>query len=809
MTTTVDLEEITLPLLPLRDVVVFPHMVIPLFVGRARSIKALEMAMESGKNILLVAQKSAAKDEPSADDLYDIGTVASVLQMLKLPDGTVKVLVEGERRANVLEVMDDAELFTARAQPIAEPAVDDKEVEAMRRALINQFDQYVKLNKKIPPEILTSIAGIDEGGRLADTIAAHLPLKLEQKQDILEMQDVMQRLEHLMSLLETELDILQVEKRIRGRVKRQMEKSQREYYLNEQVKAIQKELGEMEEGADLDELEKKIKAARMPKEARTKAEAELKKLRMMSPMSAEATVVRNYIDTLVALPWKRKTKVSVDLREAEAILDRDHYGLDKVKERIVEYLAVQQRVDKLKAPILCLVGPPGVGKTSLGQSIAKATNRKFIRMALGGVRDEAEIRGHRRTYIGSMPGKILQSMSKVAVKNPLFLLDEVDKMGADFRGDPSSALLEVLDPEQNSTFTDHYIEVEYDLSDVMFVATANTLNIPGPLLDRMEVIRLSGYTEDEKVNIAIRYLLPKQMQNHGLKADELHVSESALRDIVRYYTREAGVRSLEREVAKICRKVVKTLLVKPSERKISVTAKNLEKYLGVHRFSYGVAEQNNQVGQVTGLAWTEVGGELLTIESVLMPGKGKMITTGKLGEVMQESIQAALSVVRSRARKLGIKEDFHQSNDIHIHLPEGATPKDGPSAGIAITTAMVSILTGIPVRADVAMTGEITLRGEVLPIGGLKEKLLAAHRGGIKHVLIPLENVKDLADIPDNIKNRLEIHPVKWIDQVLELALERMPEAVPEEAEVAAASEVAAAVPVASEEKPAGTVVKH
>ncbi len=808
MTTTVDLEEITLPLLPLRDVVVFPHMVIPLFVGRARSIKALEMAMDSGKNILLVAQKSAAKDEPSADDLYDIGTVASVLQMLKLPDGTVKVLVEGERRANVLEVMDDAELFTARAQPIAEPGVDDNEVEAMRRALINQFDQYVKLNKKIPPEILTSIAGIDEGGRLADTIAAHLPLKLEQKQEILEMQEVMQRLEHLMSLLETELDILQVEKRIRGRVKRQMEKSQREYYLNEQVKAIQKELGEMEEGADLDELEQKIKSARMPKEARTKAEAELKKLRMMSPMSAEATVVRNYIDTLVNLPWKKKTKVSVDLREAEAILDRDHYGLEKVKERIVEYLAVQQRVDKLKAPILCLVGPPGVGKTSLGQSIAKATNRKFIRMALGGVRDEAEIRGHRRTYIGSMPGKILQSMSKVGVKNPLFLLDEVDKMGADFRGDPSSALLEVLDPEQNSTFTDHYIEVEYDLSDVMFVATANTLNIPGPLLDRMEVIRLSGYTEDEKVNIATRYLLAKQMQNHGLKTDELHVSESALRDIVRYYTREAGVRSLEREVAKICRKVVKTLLVKPTERKISVTAKNLEKYLGVHRFSYGVAEQNNQVGQVTGLAWTEVGGELLTIESVLMPGKGKMITTGKLGEVMQESIQAALSVVRSRARKLGIKEDFHQNNDIHIHLPEGATPKDGPSAGIAITTAMVSILTGIPVRADVAMTGEITLRGEVLPIGGLKEKLLAAHRGGIKHVLIPLENVKDLTDIPDNIKNRLEIHPVKWIDQVLELALERLPEATPEP-EAVAAADVAAAVPVAAEEKPAGTVVKH
>ncbi len=769
-------EPTTLPLLPLRDVVVFPHMVIPLFVGRPKSIKALETAMESGKHILLVAQKSAAKDEPALDDLYDVGSVSTVLQMLKLPDGTVKVLVEGEYRAQVSQVSDLKTHFMAEAVAIPPDQVEDHEVEALMRSLFAQFDQYVKLNKKIPPEILTSLASIDEAGRLADTIAAHLPLKLEQKQKVLEMFPVRERMEHLLGLLEAEIDILQVEKRIRSRVKRQMEKSQREYYLNEQVKAIQKELGEMEEGADLDELDKRIKEAQMSKEATAKAESELKKLRMMSPMSAEATVVRTYIETLTNLPWKKKTKISKDLKKAEAVLEKDHYGLEKVKERIVEYLAVQQRVDKLKAPILCLVGPPGVGKTSLGQSIAKSTNRKFIRMALGGVRDEAEIRGHRRTYIGSMPGKVLQSMTKVAVRNPLFLLDEVDKMGMDFRGDPSSALLEVLDPEQNHTFVDHYVEVEYDLSDVMFVATANTLNIPAPLLDRMEVIRLSGYTEDEKVNIAMRYLLPKQMKTHGLKPTELNVSESAIRDAIRYYTREAGVRSLEREVAKICRKVVKSLLTRRSEKRISITPRNLEKYLGVRRYSYGMAEKNNQVGQVTGLAWTEVGGELLTIESVALPGKGKMMTTGKLGEVMQESIQAALSVVRARSTRLGIAEDFYQKNDIHIHLPEGATPKDGPSAGIAICTAMVSVLTNIPVRADVAMTGEITLRGEVLPIGGLKEKLLAAHRGGIKTVLIPTENVKDLAEIPDNIKNKLDIHPVKWVEEVLEMALERKPE---------------------------------
>jgi ATP-dependent Lon protease len=661
---------------------------------------------------------------------------------------------------------------------------------------VSQFDQYVKLNKKIPPEILTSLGGIDEPGRLADTIAAHLPLKLEQKQEVLEMFEAKKRLEHLLTLIEGELDIPQVEKRIRGRVKRQMEKSQREYYLNEQVKAIQKELGELEEGADLDEMEKRIKAAHMPKEARKKAEAEFKKLRLMSPMSAEATVVRNYIDALVSLPWRKKSKISTDLVKAEAVLDEDHYGLEKVKERIVEYLAVQQRVDKMKAPILCLVGAPGVGKTSLGQSIARATNRKFIRMSLGGVRDEAEIRGHRRTYIGSMPGKILQNMTKVGVRNPLFLLDEVDKMGMDFRGDPASALLEVLDPEQNHTFVDHYVEVEYDLSDVMFVATANTLNIPPALLDRMEVIRLSGYTEDEKVHIGIHHLLPKQMKNHGLKPEEMLISESAVRDIIRYFSREAGVRSLEREISKICRKVVKMLVVRKggtSVRKVAVNARNLDKFLGVRRFTFGLAEKNNQVGQVTGLAWTEVGGELLTIESSVMPGKGKTITTGKLGEVMQESIQAALSVVRSRSRKLGINEDFYQKNDIHIHLPEGATPKDGPSAGIGICTAMVSVFTGIPVKAEVAMTGEITLRGEVLPIGGLKEKLLAAHRGGIKIVLIPQENVKDLAEIPDNIKNRLEIHPVKWIDQVLEMALERKPEPLPEKTDVAPLPPVAEA----------------
>ena len=771
-----------LPLLPLRDVVVFPHMVIPLFVGRPKSIKALESAMEAGKSIMLIAQKSAAKDEPGTDDLYATGSIANILQMLKLPDGTVKVLVEGAQRARVLDVTDLRSHFTATVAPVPADPAPSTEVEAMRRAMLTQFDQYVKLNKKIPPEILTSLSGIDDAGRLADTIVAHLPLKLEQKQEALEIFEVRKRLEHLLGLIEGELDILQVEKRIRGRVKRQMEKSQREYYLNEQVKAIQKELGELEDGADLDEVDKRIKKAGMPKEARVKAEAELRKLKLMSPMSAEATVVRNYIDALVALPWRKRSKISMDLNAAAAILEKDHYGLEKVKERILEYLAVQQRVDKVKAPILCLVGAPGVGKTSLGQSIARATNRKFIRMSLGGVRDEAEIRGHRRTYIGSMPGKILQNMSKVGVRNPLFLLDEVDKMGMDFRGDPASALLEVLDPEQNHTFVDHYIEVEYDLSDVMFVATANTLNIPPALLDRMEVIRLSGYTEDEKVNIAQRYLLPKQTKNHGLKAHELSVSESAIRDVVRFYTREAGVRAMEREFSKICRKVVKSLLLnREASDKVQVSSRNLGKLLGVKRYTYGQAEKNNQVGQVTGLAWTEVGGELLTIETVVMPGKGKTITTGKLGEVMQESVQAALSVVRNRSRKLGIEADFYQKNDIHIHLPEGATPKDGPSAGVGICTALVSVLTGIPVHSNVAMTGEITLRGEVLPIGGLKEKLLAAHRGGIKTVLIPEENTKDLAEIPDNVKNRLDIHPVRWIDQVLELALERLPDALPDE----------------------------
>ncbi|ADE12031.1 endopeptidase La [Sideroxydans lithotrophicus] len=783
ISTTADLY----PLLPLRDVVVFPHMVIPLFVGRAKSIKALEAAMEAGKSIVLVAQKSAAKDEPATEDIYRIGSIANILQMLKLPDGTVKVLVEGTQRAKVLRIFDDKSHLDAEIQPVPVDEEIGHEAEAMRRALINQFDQYVKLNKKIPPEILTSLAGIDDAGRLADTIAAHLPLKLEQKQEVLEIFDVRQRLEHLLGLLEAELDIMQVEKRIRGRVKRQMEKSQREYYLNEQVKAIQKELGEGEDGADIEEIEKKIKDAHMPKDARAKAEAELKKLRLMSPMSAEATVVRNYIDVLVGLPWKKKTKIDTDLKHAEDVLEADHYGLEKVKERIVEYLAVQQRVAKMKAPILCLVGPPGVGKTSLGQSIARATNRKFVRMSLGGVRDESEIRGHRRTYIGSMPGKILQNMSKVGVKNPLFLLDEVDKMGMDFRGDPSSALLEVLDPEQNHTFVDHYVEVEYDLSDVMFVATSNSMNIPAPLLDRMEVIHVSSYTEDEKVNIATRYLLPKAIKNNGLKPEEISVSESAIRDILRYYTREAGVRSLERELSKICRKVVKSLLLKGRENKVTINARNLDKYLGVRRYSYGIAEKTNQVGQVTGLAWTEVGGELLTIETAVLPGKGKTTTTGKLGEVMQESIQAALSVVRSRARALGIAGNFYEKSDLHIHLPEGATPKDGPSAGIGICTAMVSALTGIPVRADVAMTGEITLRGEVLPIGGLKEKLLAAQRGGIKVVLIPEENTKDLVEIPDNVKNKLDIHPVKWIEQVLEMALERRPEPLvePEVATVA------------------------
>ena len=797
-----------MPLLPLRDVVVYPHLVIPLFVGRPKSVRALEIASEGNKQILLVAQRSANKDEPDADDLYDIGTMATVLQMLKLPDGTVKVLVEGLYRVRVSEFVETEECFLAKAEKIAELEEDDSETEALMRTVFTQFDQYVKLNKKIPPEILTSLATINNAGRLADTISAHLTLKVEEKQKILEMLSVTERLEHLLHLMESEIDILQVEKRIRGRVKRQMEKSQREYYLNEQVKAIQKELGEQDESVEMDELEARIKSSGMTKEALAKVNAELKKLKMMSPMSAEASVVRNYVDTLVGLPWKKRTKISKDLKTAEEILDADHYGLEKVKERIVEYLAVQQRVGKLKAPILCLVGPPGVGKTSLGQSIAKAVNRKFVRMALGGVRDEAEIRGHRRTYIGSMPGKVMQSMTKVGVKNPLFLLDEVDKMGQDMRGDPSSALLEVLDPEQNHTFADHYIEVEYDLSDVMFVATANTMNIPAPLLDRMEIIRLAGYTEDEKINIAMKYLLPKQLKTHGLKPAEIHISESVIRDIVRYYTREAGVRRLEQEVAKICRKVVKELLlnltsakasakkalqvsdvaqlkssVKSVEKpikKINVTSKNLDKYLGVYRYDYGVAAKENQVGQVTGLAWTSVGGELLTIEAVLLAGKGKTITTGKLGDVMQESVQAAMSVVRSRAARLGIAEDFYEKKDIHIHLPEGATPKDGPSAGIGLTTALVSVLTGIPARADVAMTGEITLRGEVLPIGGLKEKLLAAHRGGIKTVLIPEANVKDLVDIPENIKNHLQIHPVKWIDQVLELALERMPQPLEE-----------------------------
>jgi ATP-dependent Lon protease len=778
-------------------------MVIPLFVGRPKSIKALEAAMEQGKSIMLAAQKAAAKDEPSASDIYEIGCVANILQMLKLPDGTVKVLVEGAQRARINKITDAPTHFVADLTPLDSELGDDSEIEAMRRAIVQQFDQYVKLNKKIPPEILASLSGIDDAGRLADTVAAHLPLKLEQKQVILEIFSVAKRLEHLLGQLEGELDILQVEKRIRGRVKRQMEKSQREYYLNEQVKAIQKELGEGEDGADLDELEKKVALAKMPKEALDKATAELKKLKLMSPMSAEATVVRNYIDTLVSLPWKKKSKVNNDLSNAEKVLEGDHYGLDKVKERILEYLAVQQRVDKLKAPILCFVGPPGVGKTSLGQSIARATNRKFVRMALGGVRDEAEIRGHRRTYIGSMPGKVLQSLAKVGVRNPLFLLDEIDKMGADFRGDPSSALLEVLDPEQNHTFSDHYIEVDFDLSDVMFVATSNSYNIPPALLDRMEVIRLSGYTEDEKTSIAQRYLLPKQIKNNGLKEDEISVAESALRDIIRYYTREAGVRSLEREVSKICRKVVKMLLLKKSDKKVAVTSKNLDKFLGVRRYDFGVAEKENQIGQVVGLAWTEVGGDLLTIEAVSMPGKGGVIRTGTLGDVMKESIEAARTVVRSRANRLGIKNEVFEKSDIHIHVPEGATPKDGPSAGAAMTVAMVSVFTGIPVRADVAMTGEITLRGEVLPIGGLKEKLLAAQRGGIKTVLIPEQNVKDLADIPDNVKNKLEIVPVRWIDKVLEIALERLPEPLTETAPVEAVAAAAAKADGQTE------VVKH
>ena len=774
-------EKITLPLLPLRDVVVFPHMVIPLFVGRPKSIKALEVAMEAGRQIMLVAQKAAGKDEPKPEDMFEIGCVSSILQMLKLPDGTVKVLVEGIQRANTHSISDNGEYFVADVTPVP-PEVDTKpEIEALRRAVTQQFDQYVKLNKKIPPEILTSIAGIDDAGRLADTIAAHLPLKLENKQSVLDLYAVDKRLEKLLEQLEHEVDILQVEKRIRGRVKRQMEKSQREYYLNEQVKAIQKELGDGEEGADMEELEKKIIAAKMPKDARKKVDAEFKKLKLMSPMSAEATVVRNYIDTLVNLPWAKKTKIKHDLAFAAQVLDEDHYGLDKVKDRILEYLAVQQRVEKVKSPILCLVGPPGVGKTSLGQSVARATGRKFVRMALGGVRDEAEIRGHRRTYIGSMPGKVLQSLTKIGTKNPLFLLDEIDKLGMDFRGDPSSALLEVLDPEQNHTFSDHYVEVDFDLSDTMFIATSNSMNIPPALLDRMEVIRLSGYTEDEKLNIALKYLAPKQAKNNGVQDEEMELTESAVRGIIRYYTREAGVRSLEREISKICRKVVKATQLKQATGKVIVTEANLNDYLGVRKYDYGQAEKKNQVGQVVGLAWTEVGGDLLTIEAAVMPGKGQIIRTGQLGDVMKESVEAARSVVRSRARRLGIKDEMFEKRDIHIHVPDGATPKDGPSAGAAMTTAFVSALTGIPVRANVAMTGEITLRGEVTAIGGLKEKLLAAHRGGITTVIIPEENVKDLQDIPENVKNKLEIVPVKWIDRVLEVALERVPEALPED----------------------------
>ncbi|NBT34437.1 MAG: endopeptidase La [Betaproteobacteria bacterium] len=804
-------EPTVLPMLPLRDVVVFPHMVIPLFVGRPKSIKAMERAMESGSHVLLTAQKSATQDDPALSDIYDIGCLASILQMLKLPDGTVKVLVEGTQRARMLGMHDNGEHLVADCTPIELEEREGPEVEALRRTLLGQFDQFVKLNKKIPAEILNSLMSIEEPGRLADTIAAHLPMKLEQKQTILETLPIVDRLEKLLAQIETELDILQVEKRIRGRVKRQMEKSQREYYLNEQVKAIQKELGEGEDN-ELDELEKKIKQARMPKEARDKAQSELKKLRMMSPMSAEATVVRNYIDALVGLPWKKKSKVNTNLENAERVLEEEHYGLEKVKERILEALAVQQRVDKVKAPILCLVGPPGVGKTSLGQSIARATNRKFVRMALGGVRDESEIRGHRRTYIGSMPGKILTSLSKVGVRNPLFLLDEVDKMGMDFRGDPASALLEVLDPEQNNTFIDHYIEVEYDLSDVMFVATANSLNIPPALLDRMEVIRLSGYTEDEKVNIAQRYLLPKQLKLTGLKESEVSVSEDAIREMIRSYTREAGVRGLERDISKVCRKVTRLVLTGKATERVEVRADNIEDFLGVKRYTFGVAEKEDQVGEVTGLAWTEVGGELLMIEAAVMPGKGAITRTGSLGDVMKESVEAARSVVRARAARLGITDDVFEKKDLHIHAPEGATPKDGPSAGIAMTTAMVSALTGIPVRADVAMTGEITLRGEVLQIGGLKEKLLAAHRGGIKTVLIPEQNVRDLAEIPANVKNALEIIPVRWIDKVLEVALSRAPVALPEPT-ATASDGVAAVAPVAAPPEPVppagGEAVKH
>jgi len=763
-----------LPVLPLRDVVVYPHMVIPLFVGREKSIRCLEVAMEQDKKILLVAQKDAATDNPEKSDLYPVGTIANILQLLKLPDGTVKVLVEGAERVLLEELTDEETYFVGIVCPLECIDIPDAESDVLIRSAISQFEGYIKLNKKIPPEVLTSIAAIDDPVRLADTMAAHMPLKLEDKQRVLEIQEVSERLMFLMAKMESEIDLLQVEKRIRSRVKKQMEKSQREYYLNEQMKAIQKELGELDENTpdEFETLHKKIVDAGMTLEAKDKALAELTKLKMMSPMSAEATVVRSYIDWLIAVPWKTRTKVKKNLQLAEKVLDEDHYGLEKVKERILEYLAVQSRINQLKGPILCLVGPPGVGKTSLGQSIAKATGRKYVRMALGGVRDEAEIRGHRRTYIGSLPGKLIQKMAKVGVKNPLFLLDEIDKMSSDMRGDPASALLEVLDPEQNNSFSDHYLEVDYDLSDVMFVATSNSMNIPGPLLDRMEVIRLSGYTEDEKLNIAKSHLLQKQIERNGLKIHEITIEDSAIIDIIRYYTREAGVRSLEREISKICRKAVKAILLDKELKSVTVNADNLKDYLGVQRFDFGKAEDHNQVGQVVGLAWTEVGGDLLTIEATNVPGKGKLTYTGSLGDVMQESIQAAMTVVRARAESLRINADFYEKRDIHVHVPEGATPKDGPSAGIAMCTALVSSLTGNPVRADVAMTGEITLRGEVLPIGGLKEKLLAAHRGGIKRVVIPFENTKDLEEIPDNVKQDLEIHPVRWIDQVLALALQ-------------------------------------
>ena len=764
---------IEIPVLALRDVVVYPHMVIPLFVGREKSIRCLEAAMDNDKQIFLVAQKDAGVDEPEADDIYNVGTIATILQLLKLPDGTVKVLVEGSVRGEIESYKQSEPFFVANVDKLTDEDIDESEQEVLIRSAVSQFEGYVKLNKKIPPEVLTSLNGIEDAARLADTMAAHMPLKLTEKQKVLEMQGVNERLEYLMALMEGEIDLLQVEKKIRTRVKKQMEKSQREYYLNEQMKAIQKELGELDDAPDeFEALSKKIADAKMPKEAEDKAKAELQKLKMMSPMSAEATVLRSYIEWLTNVPWNKRSPVKKDLSRAESVLNEDHYGLEKVKERILEYLAVQQRVKKLKGPILCLVGPPGVGKTSLGQSIAKATGRKYVRMALGGVRDEAEIRGHRRTYIGSLPGKLVQKMAKVGVKNPLFLLDEIDKMSSDMRGDPASALLEVLDPEQNNSFSDHYLEVDYDLSDVMFVATSNSMNIPGPLLDRMEVIRLSGYTEDEKLNIAKNHLIGKQMERNGLKAKELEITDSAVIGMIRYYTREVGVRSLEREVSKVCRKAVKDILLKKSKDKVVVTQDNLKDYLGVQRFDYGKADKDNQIGQVTGLAWTQVGGDLLTIETTSVPGKGKMTSTGSLGDVMQESIKAAMTVVRSRAEKLRINDDFYEKRDIHVHVPEGATPKDGPSAGIAMCTALVSSLTGNPVKCDVAMTGEITLRGEVLAIGGLKEKLLAAHRGGIKTVVIPKDNERDLEEIPDNVKKDLSIHPVKWIDEVLDIALQ-------------------------------------